>query len=252
MNLELEDKVALVTGSSRGIGKAIAQALHREGCRVMLNGRTEAPLAASCSELGGRAAYHVADTTQADACCALTEATVARWGGVDVLVCNVGSGASVKPGEETPAEWQRVFGINFASATNMVEAARAALARSRGAIVCISSICGVQTIAGAPLPYSAAKAALNSYVRGAARPLGSLGIRINAVAPGNILFEGSVWEGKLRQDPAAVNAMLANEVALARLGHPAEVADLVCFLASPRAGYATGAVYVIDGGQVRS
>jgi 3-oxoacyl-[acyl-carrier protein] reductase len=218
----------------------------------MLNGRTEAPLAATCSELGERAAYHLADTTKPDACSGLIEATVARWGGVDILVCNVGSGASVKPGEETPAEWKRAFGVNFASTTNMVEAARDTLARSRGAIVCISSICGVETIAGAPLPYSAAKAALNSYVRGAARPLGSLGIRINAVAPGNILFEGSVWEGKLKEDKAAVNTMLASEVALARLGQPAEVADLVCFLASPRAGYATGGVYVIDGGQVRS
>jgi 3-oxoacyl-[acyl-carrier protein] reductase len=251
MNLELTDKVALVTGSSRGIGKAIAQALHREGCKLMLNGRNAPALAAACAELGERASYHAADATDPDACRALIGATVARWGAIDVLVCNAGSGASVRPGEETPAEWRRLLGINFASATNMVEAARDALARTRGSIVCISSICGVETIPGAPLTYSAAKAALNSYVRGVCRPLGTLGVRINAIAPGNIVFDGSIWERKLKEDPAAVNAMLAREVALACLGRPEDVANMACFLASSAAGFATGSIHVLDGGQVR-
>ncbi len=169
-----------------------------------------------------------------------------------MLVCNVGSGASVCPGEEAFDEWQRVFALNLWSATNMVEAARAALAASRGAIVCVSSICGMEVVPDAPVTYSAAKAALNAYVRGIARPLGKLGVRITAVAPGNILFEGSVWSRQLTEDANAVHAMLERDVALASLGTPAEVADLVAWLASPRAGFATGGVYVLDGGQVRS
>jgi 3-oxoacyl-[acyl-carrier protein] reductase len=170
---------------------------------------------------------------------------------LDVLVCNVGSGASMPPGSETQAEWHRVLALNLLSATNAVSACAPLLRRNSGSIVCISSICGLEAL-GCPLPYGAAKAALNSYVRGAARWLGADGIRINAIAPGNIVFPGSVWERKLREDEAGVKAMLDRDVALRRLGNPEEVADLTAFLASPRSSFTTGAVYVLDGGQVRS
>jgi NAD(P)-dependent dehydrogenase (short-subunit alcohol dehydrogenase family) len=173
-------------------------------------------------------------------------------GGLDILVCNVGGGRSVPPGEETYAEWQRIFALNLWSTTNTVEAAHEALSVSKGVIVCVSSICGLEVIPGAPVTYSAAKAALHAYVRGIARPLGKLGIRINAIAPGNILFNGSVWSRKLQENSAAVDRMLARNVALARLGAPQEVAELVAYLASPRSGFASGAVWALDGGQVHS
>jgi len=177
---------------------------------------------------------------------------MAVLGRLDILVCNVGSGRSVSPGEENHEEWQRVFATNLWSATNTVEAARGVPAVSRGAIVCISSICGLEVVPGAPLTYSAAKAALHAYVRGIARPLGRQGIRINAVAPGNILFDGSVWSRKSDEDADAVRAMLERDVALASLGTTRDVASLVAYLASPRAGFATGGVWTLDGGQVHS
>jgi NAD(P)-dependent dehydrogenase (short-subunit alcohol dehydrogenase family) len=134
----------------------------------------------------------------------------------------------------------------------MVEAARPALASSKGSVVCISSICGLEVVPGAPITYSSAKAALHAYVRGIAHPLGEQGVRINAVAPGNILFEGSVWTDKLSKDGDAVKKMLDREVALTRLGTPQEVAKLVAFLASPSSGFTTGKIWALDGGQVRS
>jgi len=251
MELDLAGKVALVTGSSRGIGRAIAALLHAEGCLVVLNGRTPSDLAAAAAELPS-AVMVVGDVTKpGDAKRVVTEAT-ASFGRLDVLICNVGSGRSVPPGAETYEEWQRVFAYNLWSTTNTVEAARNELAASRGAIVCVSSICGLEVVPGAPVTYSAAKAALHAYVRGMARPLGKQGIRINAVAPGNILFDGSVWSRKLQENVEGVNAMLERDVALARLGTPRDVADLVGFLASPRASYATGGVWGLDGGQVHS
>lgn len=251
MQLELAGKTALVTGSSRGIGRAIAQALHDEGCRVALNGRTAADVSLAASELPGAIAI-VGDVTRPDEARRVVSDATAALGGLDILVCNVGGGRSVPPGEETFAEWQRVFGMNLWSTTNTVEAAREALSASKGVIVCVSSICGLEVVPGAPVTYSAAKAALHAYVRGIARPLGIHGIRINAIASGNILFDGSVWLRKLQEDASAVVNMLERDVALAKLGAPQDVAELVAYLASPRSGFASGAVWTLDGGQVHS
>jgi 3-oxoacyl-[acyl-carrier protein] reductase len=251
MQLELTGKTALVTGSSRGIGRAIAEALHAEGCHVALNGRNASDLNAAAAALPGSFTA-AGDVTKPDEACRVVGAAVAALGRLDILVCNVGRGRSVAPGDETHDEWQRVFALNLWSAINTIEAAREALVDAKGAIVCVSSICGLEALPGAPVTYSAAKAALHAYVRGIARPLGSLGVRINAVAPGNILFDGSVWRRKLDESPDVVRVMLDRDVALGRLGHPREVAELVVYLASARAAFASGAVWALDGGQIRS
>lgn len=251
MDLGLSGKVALVTGSSRGIGRVIAETLHVEGCKVALNGRNMKDLAEASAALPGSVAIS-GDVTSFETARRVVAETVAKVSRLDILVCNVGSGRSVPPGEETPEEWQRVFAFNLWSTTNTVEAARSALTASKGAVVCVSSICGLEVISGAPVTYSAAKAALHAYVRGIARPLGKYSVRINAVAPGNILFEGSVWSRKLAEDAGSVQTMLERDVALSRLGSPDDVARLVAYLASPRAGFTTGSVWTLDGGQVRS
>ena len=251
MQLNLAGKATLVTGSSRGIGLAIVEALHGEGCRVALNSRNPEELANVAARLPGAIAV-AGDVTESTEAQRVVSEVLESFGKLDIVVCNVGTGQSVSPGEETPEEWQRVFGLNLWSATNTVAAARDALADSKGAIVCISSICGLEVIAGAPITYSAAKAALHAYVRGMARPLGKQGVRINAIAPGNILFDGSVWSRKLCESSVAVQTMLERDVALSRLGTPQDVASLVVYLASARAGFATGGIWTLDGGQVHS
>lgn len=251
MNLNLAGRSALVTGSSRGIGKAIAELLVQEGCRVALNGRDSSSLALATAELHGTCGF-VGDVSRPEQVKVVIAEVLRAFGKLDILVCNVGSGRSVPPGNETADEWQRVFALNLWSTTNSVEAARDALAASKGVIVCISSICGLEVIPGAPVTYSAAKAALHAYVRGMARPLGKQGVRINAVAPGNILFDGSVWSRKLAEDANAVHAMLKKDVALGCLGTPADVASLVAYLASPLSRFASGGIWTLDGGQIHS
>lgn len=251
MKLDLSGKVALVTGSSKGIGRAIAQTLHAEGCRVALNGRNESDLSAATTQLNGSIGV-VGDVTESIMAQRIVAEVLSTFGRLDILVCNVGSGRSVLPGNETAEEWQRIFALNLWSTTNSVEAAREALVASKGVIVCISSICGLEVIEGAPVTYSAAKAALHAYVRGIARPLGKQGVRINAIAPGNILFDGSVWSRKMVEETAAVQTILGNDVALGRLGDPDDVANLAAYLASPLSGFASGSVWTLDGGQVHS
>lgn len=251
MELELSGKTALVTGASHGIGRAIAEALRAEGCRVAVNARNADELRDSAAAMGAAAAIG-GDMSDAQQARRVVDEAVRVLDGLDILVCNVGSGRSVAPGLETPEEWQRVFALNLWSTTHTVAAARAALAASRGSVVCISSICGIEVVPGAPVTYSTAKAALHAYVRGIARPLGAQGVRINAIAPGNILFDGSVWDKKFAADPTGVQAMLEASVSLARLGTPQDVASLAAWLASPRSSFATGAIWTLDGGQVRA
>lgn len=253
MELKLEGKSVLVTGSSSGIGRVIAEVFLAEGAEVAFNGRNTDNLErVVAAQAGGKAIAVSGDVSKPDEARRVVEHVLAEFGKLDVLVCNVGSGCSVSPGAETYEEWVRIFELNLWSATNMVEASRQALSANQGAIVCISSICGQEVVPGAPLTYSAAKAALNAYVRGVARPLGKNGVRINAIAPGNILFEGSVWQRKLNKDPAAVGQMLSDDVALAKLGTPADVANLALWLASPVASFCTGGIFVADGGQVHA
>jgi 3-oxoacyl-[acyl-carrier protein] reductase len=250
MELKLKNKIVLVTGSSRGIGKEIASTFLDEGCKVILNGRDKKSLEKTSKFFNHLTKFIVADVTKPLECQKLVKKIIRLYGSLDILVCNVGDGKSVPPGKETSKEWQKMFELNLQSATNVIEASKKELSKTRGSIVCISSIAGLNVV-GAPIPYSVIKSALNTYVKYSARPLGEKNIRINAIAPGNIMFKGSVWEKKKKQNPTLVNKILKNEVSLHRFGNPKEIANLAVFLSSPKSSFITGSVCVIDGGQIR-
>ncbi|MBU2547605.1 MAG: SDR family oxidoreductase [Proteobacteria bacterium] len=262
MNLELDGRIALVTGSSRGIGRAIAEGLLREGARVYLTGRDENVLTDVANELSGtygsdRVGRFVGDLGRLDVLSRLAETIESEAGRLDVLVCNIGSGRSVPPLEEDEDEWLRMLDINLLSAAACVRALLPLLEKGAGSgrdcasLTFVSSICGEEAL-GCPVAYSAAKSALISYAKNIARTLAGRGVRVNAVSPGNVIFPGSTWEDKLARDREAVQAMLERDVPLKRLGTAAEVADVVVFLSSKRAAFVTGADWIVDGGQTRT
>ena len=252
MDLQLKGKIVLISGGSRGIGLSVAQLFIQEGCFVAISARHENDLNKAQERLGDCCSTHIADAQDPRACAQLMTQIEERWGRLDIVVTCAGSGVSVSPGNETVEEWQRVIALNLFSSTNIIAAATPLLAKSvSSCIVCISSICGSEVL-NAPITYSAAKSALNMAAKSFARPLSKLGIRINIVSPGNIIFPHSQWEKKQKENPDAVEAMLRSEVPLACFGTPESIANAVVFLSSYRSSFTTGANIIIDGGQSRS
>lgn len=245
----MKDKIALVTGSTSGIGFDIARVLKEEGCIAVVNGRNADRVNAACDALDGVKGF-VADVTSVEECDRLQTEVISELGRLDILICNVGCGASVPPGMEGADELNRMLQLNYFSATNAISSFRSALTKASGSIVCISSICGLEAL-GCPIGYAAAKATLQNYVSNTSRYLGRDGVRINCVAPGNILFDGSIWDRKVKENASLVDDMLSSQVPLGRLGLAEDVSSAVAFLASPVAKFITGSTLVVDGGQIR-
>lgn len=257
MDLELTNRVALVAGSSRGIGKAIAGALAREGCRVAVTGRDQTVVDETVLEIGqltepSRVAGVIGDLTETQAIARAIAAVRERWGSIDVLVANIGSGTARGGWNLEDDDWQRAFEVNLHASRRLVEAALPSMLEARrGSIVLVASIVALESV-NAPLTYSAAKAALVSYAKNLARLIARRGVRVNAVAPGNILFDGGSWATKVAERREQVERYIDAEVPAGRFGRPEEIADAVTFLASDRASFITGACLVADGGQTRS
>ncbi|MBN8216039.1 MAG: SDR family oxidoreductase [Spirochaetes bacterium] len=252
MNLGLENRCFLVAGASRGIGHGIAGALLAEGARVCLTGRDGESLGRAQATFaalhGDRVCAERCDFTDPSSLRALIEKVGSRWPKLDGFIWNAGSGRSV-PDAIPPADhWAKVQRHNFDAA---VEAARAflpLLVSARGTLLFIASIAGLEAF-GAPVDYSTAKAALIAFSKNLSRKLGSQGVRVNTLAPGNVAFPGGDWDRKRAEDPAKVEAMLKASVPLGRFGTPEEIGAAAAFLVSPRADFITGACLVVDGGQ---
>jgi 3-oxoacyl-[acyl-carrier protein] reductase len=257
MELGLRDKVAFIAGSSRGIGLAIARAFLSEGARVGISGRSPGPLDQARDLLmvdagRGRVVAISGDMTrEADLDQALDRMET-TMGGLDAVVANVGSGAARSGWDLSPDDWQAALTTNLLGSMTLASKAISRLiARGGGSITFISSIAGVEAI-NAPIGYSAAKAAVLSAMKSLARLAGPQGVRVNAVAPGNVLFPGGSWERKLMERRDFFEEYVRTEVPLQRFARPEEIADAVVFLASARASFITGACLVVDGGQTRS
>jgi 3-oxoacyl-[acyl-carrier protein] reductase len=257
VNLELTDKVAVITGSSRGLGLASALALAAEGCRVCLCARGGDRLADAVREVQSAAAspQHVmsvqADLSTAEGVQQVVDAAAQRFGGIDVLVNNVGRAAGGGITAPSDDEWQAAFDETLFPA---IRASRLAVPHMRdrggGAIVMIASIWGRES--GGRMTYNAVKAAEISLGKSLAQQLAADNIRVNSVAPGSILFPGGSWDRRQKAEPEAMAEFVRRELPFGRFGRASEVGSVVAFLASPRASWISGACIPVDGCQSRS
>jgi 3-oxoacyl-[acyl-carrier protein] reductase len=253
MDLGLRDKVAIVTGSSRGLGKASARALAAEGARVVLNGRTAATLEDTAAELRGQGALVeavVADVSTAQGCTELVERAQSAFGQVDILVNNANSGGRASL-DSSDADWSAaVDGSLWPSLRLTRLVAQGMRERRWGVIVMISSIYGREM--GGPASYQVLKSAQLSLSKSLARDLAPDNVRVLTVAPGSISFPGGSWWQRQQSEPEAMARFVAQDMPLGRFGRAEEVGEVVAFLCSERASLVTGACIPVDGCQGKS
>ncbi len=262
MELGLASKVVLVTGSGKGIGRAIAEAFVREGSSVVINGRHKEELEATARELGGKVHWVTADVTEAEGAKRTVQETVRRFGTIHVLVNNAGGASRFGAFEDlTDEEWLDAYKLNVLSAVRITRAALPYMQKQRwGRVINISSESGVQPDPIMP-HYNAAKSALNSFTKSLSKAYGKDNILVNTVSPAFIrtplldgLLEQRAREREISVDEAekVVLREFRPNILLGRAGKPEETAGIVVFLASEQASFITGSNYRVDGGSVAS
>ena len=246
MDLGLKGKKAIVTGGSRGIGRAIAETLADEGCDLAICARGESGVEEAVGALRKKrvkAWGAPLDAADLAALRAFVGDAARELGGLDIFIANV---SALGAGGMDDESWRRSLDIDIMATVAGVEAAIPPLAGSAaGAIVVIGSVAAVE-VAGPMRPYIAVKAALVPYVKALGRNLAAKGIRANMVSPGNVYFKGGVWHRHEEQNPKFFNAVLARNPT-GRMGTPQEIADAAVFLASARASFITGVNLIVDG-----
>ncbi len=254
MELGLRGRVVMVTGGSRGIGKAISLGFAEEGCLLAICGRTAETLEQTAEAIrkhGVEVLTLPTDLTQPGGSEQFVRATLDRFGRIDVLVNNVGGSRRGDLEALSEQDWRDVYELNFFSTLRMVRLVVPVMKRQGGGrIINIASIWGRES--GGAMTYNASKAAVISLSKALARELAPDGVLVNSVAPGSILFPGGSWDRRQRENPTQITQFIKDELPLGRFGRPEEVAAVVVFLASERASLMSGACITVDGCQSRS
>ncbi|MBO6577383.1 MAG: SDR family oxidoreductase [Rhodothermales bacterium] len=256
MDLGLKDRVAVVTGASRGIGRGIAESLAREGCKLVVCARGEERLeetATALRELGAEVVAVSGDVTSAEGAVRPIETALSEFGAVHVLVSNVGGNRRGRFADTSDDDWEAVLDANLRAHIRVARRAVPAMEQSGGgAITFTASIFGREGGGPGLSIYNSTKSALISMAKIMAMELAEKNIRVNTIAPGSIRFPGGSWDRRCNEDPEGMKAFIADNLPFGRFGRVEEVADTAAFLSSDRASWISGACLNVDGVQSKS
>jgi NAD(P)-dependent dehydrogenase (short-subunit alcohol dehydrogenase family) len=239
-----KNKTVFISGSSSGIGYGIAKRFMELGFEIIINGSNKKNLIKASNSLCG-CAYFVSDITNKESIESMVKKIKKKFRKIDYLICNYGN-SNFKNNNE---DFEYAFKHNFFSSINTIDCFFPLLKKNQSKIICISSICGIEMIKGAPFGYSVAKSAINGFVKAYSSKIANLGISINAIAPGNIQFSGSVWDKKSKKNPKMVKNYIKANVPMNKLGFIEDIFSMCFYILSRSSNFLTGSVFVIDGGQ---
>lgn len=239
-----KSKIVFISGSSSGLGYELAKEFSKKKYKVILNSNNERNLKQKYLNLDN-CDYIKGDITKFNQIKNIVAKLKKKYGKIDFLICNYGSSNF----KENNLDFRKAFDKNFFSTVHTVESFLPILKNNLSKIFCISSICGLEIIKGAPIGYSVAKSALNSYVKFMSYYLANRGITINGIAPGNLLFKGSLWQKKLNKNNKLTKKYIKENVPINKFGKPKDIFDIIYMIVNSGSNFYTGSTYIVDGGQ---
>tara|TARA_B100000902_G_C27090027_1_gene803351 strand:- start:84 stop:818 length:735 start_codon:yes stop_codon:yes gene_type:complete len=239
-------KTIFISGSSSGIGFLLAEKYKTLGYNLIINGTSQSKLKKASSIL--ECDYFLGDLTDQKKINLLIKKIKKKYNYIDVLICNLGSSNFQKNNKN----YHNAFKYNFYSTTNLVESSKIILKKAKSKIICISSICGLERIEGAPIGYSIAKSALNFYIKLISKDLAKKEITINGIVPGNILFKGSTWDLKMQDNQKKTKKYIKRNVPLNKFGSVSDIFEICKILSENDNKFITGSLFKLDGGQTKS
>ena len=237
-------KVVFISASSSGIGYYLAEKYKSLGYDLIINGTNKLKLKKASLSLD--CDFFLGDLTKKKTIDLLINKLKKKYNYIDILICNLGNSEFKKNNKD----YGNAFKYNFYSTTNLVESSKKILKKAKSKIICISSICGVESIEGAPIGYSIAKSALNFYIKLISRELAEIGVSINGIVPGNIYFKGSTWDLKMKKNPKKTKQYIKNNVPINKFGSTENIFEICKMLTENTDNFITGSLFKLDGHSV--
>lgn len=240
-------KTVFISASSSGIGYHLAKEYKSIGYNVIINGKNLSKLKKASVSLD-ECSYFLGDLTDKNKIKVIIKKIKKKYKYIDVLICNLGSSNFKKNNDN----FKHALKYNFFSTTNLIDYSKTILKKNVSKIICISSICGVEHINGAPMGYSIAKSALNFYIKLISKELVNKNITINGIVPGNIIFEGSTWDLKIKQNLIKTKKYIKDNVPANIFGTPKDIFEVCKMISQNKSKFITGSLFKLDGGQTKS